>query len=76
MIRTRTGFGCHPPGSNLGHMFGPLNGVRTALVIAAGVAALLAAALGQWIVTLVLLIGVVIHGLGWLYLYRQSTRPD
>ncbi len=55
-------------------MFGPLNGVRTALVIAAGVTALLAAALGQWVVTLVLLIGVAIHGLGWLYLYRQSQR--
>jgi hypothetical protein len=55
-------------------MFGPLNGVRTALVIAAGLAGLLAAALGQWIVTLVLLIGVAIHGLGWLYLYRQSQR--
>lgn len=57
-----------------GPMFGPLNGVRTALVIAAGLAGLLAAALGQWIVTLVLLIGVAIHGLGWLYLYRQSQR--
>ena len=55
-------------------MFGPLNGVRTALVIAAGVTALLAAVLGQWVVTLVLLIGVAIHGLGWLYLYRQGQR--
>lgn len=55
-------------------MFGPLNGVRTALVIAAGLAALLAAAYGEWIVTLVLLTGVAIHGLGWLYLYRQNQR--
>ena len=57
-------------------MFGPLNGVRTALVITAAVTALLAAALGQWVVTLVLLAGVAIHGLGWLYLYRQGPVKD
>lgn len=55
-------------------MFGPLNGVRTALVIAAGLTALLAAAFGQWIVTTVLLVAVAVHGLGWLYLYRQAQR--
>ncbi len=52
-------------------MFGPLNGVRTALVIAAIVAALVAAAMGRWIVTLVLGLGVAAHAAGWLYLYRQ-----
>lgn len=55
-------------------MFGPLNGVRTALVIAAALAALMAAAFGQWVVTFVLLLAVGIHGLGWLYLYRQANR--
>jgi hypothetical protein len=54
-------------------MFGPLNGVRTALVTAAALAALLAGVLGQWIVAVVLLLGVAVHGLGWLYLYRR--RP-
>lgn len=54
-------------------MFGPLNGVRTALVIGAAMAAIVAAILGQWIVTAVLLLGVAGHGLGWLYLYRQQN---
>ncbi|MDH4309395.1 MAG: hypothetical protein OEX04_18145 [Acidimicrobiia bacterium] len=52
-------------------MFGPLNGVRTALVVAAAVAAALAAAFGQWVMALVLLAGVVAHGFGWWYLYRR-----
>lgn len=57
-------------------MFGPLNGVRTALVILAGVAAVIAAGLGEPIVAGVLAIGVGLHGLGWWYLYRQNTdRP-
>lgn len=56
-------------------MFGPLNGVRTALVIAAGFTALVAAILGYWTVTTVLALAIAIHGLGWLYLYRQhQTR--
>ena len=52
-------------------MFGPLNGVRTALVIAAAVAAGLAAIFGQWIMAGMLLLGVIGHGFGWLYLYRR-----
>ena len=56
-------------------MFGPLNGVRTALVGGAILAAIVAAALGQWVVTIVLGLAVAIHGLGWLYLYRQRA-PD
>jgi hypothetical protein len=55
-------------------MFGPLNGVRTALVIGAALAALVGAALGHWAVTLVLGLGVAVHGLGWLYLYRLGQR--
>lgn len=57
-------------------MFGPLNGVRTALVGMAGVAAIAAALFGHWIVTLMLGLGVAIHGLGWLYLYRQAKTHN
>ena len=53
-------------------MYGPLNGVRAALVTLAVLAALGAAVLGHWIVTLVLGIGVALHGLGWLYLAQQA----
>jgi hypothetical protein len=58
-------------------MFGPLNGVRTALVVLAALAALVAIALGQWVMALALLAGVTVHGLGWLYLYRrhQASAP-
>jgi hypothetical protein len=67
---------CPVAGSEAYHdlMFGPLNGVRTALVIGAGLAAVLAAVLGQWAVTLVLGLGIAIHGLGWLYLYRRHQE--
>lgn len=53
--------------------FGPLNGVRTALVIAAAVAALAAFGFGYWVAGLILLAGVAIHGLGWLYLSRRRS---
>lgn len=58
----------------IGRMFGPLNGVRVALVAAAAVAALIAAAQGQWVVTLVLGLGVAVHGAGWWYLYQRVQR--
>lgn len=54
-------------------MFGPLNGVRTALVILAGLAAVVAATLGEPVVASVFAVGVGLHGLGWWYLYRQHT---
>ena len=58
-------------------MYGPLNGVRSALVTLAVIAALFAAVLGHWLVTaLVLLIGVALHGLGWLYLGSQQSKID
>lgn len=59
-------------------MFGPLNGVRTALVIAAGVAALVSLIAGYVEAALVLLAGVALHGAGWLYLYskREHTPAD
>lgn len=56
-------------------MFGPLNGVRTALVIMAAVAGMAAAFLGQWVVTTMLFLGVAMHGLGWWYLWRHR-QPD
>jgi hypothetical protein len=55
-------------------VFGPLNGVRVALVCLAVVAAIAALIAGYPLVTAVLLAGVAIHGLGWLYLYRQHLR--
>lgn len=54
--------------------FGPLNGVRVGLVTAAFMAAVLAAALGQWLVAVVLGVGIAVHGLGWWYLYRTHQR--
>ena len=53
-------------------IFGPLNGVRVALVSTAVIAALAAFALGYTEAGLVLIAGVAVHGLGWLYLYRKS----
>lgn len=52
-------------------MFGPLNGVRTGLVIAAAITGIMAAILGQWAVTAALGAGIAVHGLGWLYLYQR-----
>jgi ABC-type proline/glycine betaine transport system permease subunit len=53
-------------------MFGPLNGVRVALVSAAAVAALAAFFVGFTGAGVVLLVGVGVHGLGWLYLYTKQ----
>ncbi len=55
-------------------MFGPLNGVRTALVIGAAVAALVSLFAGHTGAAGILLLGVAIHGLGWLYLYAMRNR--
>ncbi len=56
-------------------MFGPLNGVRSALVIAAFLTAILAGVLGFWSAAGVLLAAVAVHGLGWLYLWKRSQSP-
>lgn len=56
-------------------MFGPLNGVRTALVVAAAVAAIASFIVGAPVAGLVLLAAVLVHGLGWLYLYGQREKP-
>ena len=55
-------------------MFGPLNGVRVALVAAAAIAAIVALGAGFTLAGLVLLVGIAVHGLGWLYLYRQGDQ--
>jgi 4-hydroxybenzoate polyprenyltransferase len=55
-------------------MFGPLNGVRVALVAAAAIAAVVALGAGFTLAGLVLLVGIAVHGLGWLYLYRQGDE--
>jgi ABC-type proline/glycine betaine transport system permease subunit len=57
-------------------MFGPLNGVRTALVIAAGIAALAAAIVGEWVMASLLAAGVAVHGIGWWYLWKQRPPVD
>lgn len=59
-----------------GVMFGPLNGVRIALVSAAAVAGLAAILSGYVGAGLVLLVGVGIHGLGWLYLYNKARSSS
>jgi hypothetical protein len=59
-----------------GPMFGPLNGPRVALVGAACLAGLAALIVGYPGASIVLFSAVAIHGLGWLYLYRQrDNRP-
>ena len=57
-------------------MFGPLNGVRTALVIAAALAAIASLIAGYPAAAAVLALGVGIHGLGWLYLYATRDRAN
>jgi type III secretory pathway component EscV len=59
-------------------VFGPLNGVRTALVIAAALAAVVSLIAGYPAAAAVLSLGIAIHGLGWLYLYakRDRVEPD
>lgn len=52
-------------------MFGPLNGVRTALVVTVVIAALAAVLLGQYLVAVVFAAGVVVHGFGWWYLSKH-----
>ena len=57
-------------------MFGPLNGVRTALVILAAMAAVLAFVFGQWFMGVMLLAAVAVHGGGWWYLYRRHEMEQ
>ena len=52
-------------------MFGPLNGVRTGLVVAAALTGITAALLGQGTAAALLGTGVLVHGVGWWYLYQR-----
>lgn len=62
--------------THTGDVFGPLNGVRTALVIGALLAALVAVVTGRPAAAGVLLLGVALHGAGWLYLYGEARRGE
>ena len=64
--------GKDPPTATLAVMYGPLNGVRAALVACAVLAAIAAGALGYWTAALVLLAGVAVHGAGWFYLAAKA----
>lgn len=55
-------------------MFGPLNGVRTVLVVGAAIASLLALMLGYPIVAVVLGVGIAAHVGLWVWLYQR--RPQ
>jgi hypothetical protein len=57
-------------------VFGPLNGVRTALVIAAVLAAVVSLIAGYPGAAIVLMVGVAIHGAGWYYLYITRDRAE
>jgi hypothetical protein len=61
---------------NVIDVFGPLNGVRTALVVAAALAALVSLIAGYPAAALVLFVGIVAHGLGWLYLYVHRDEAN
>jgi hypothetical protein len=55
-------------------MFGPLNGVRTALVIGAALAAIVSLFAGYPEAAAILGVGILVHGLGWGYLYLNRDR--
>lgn len=61
---------------NVDLVFGPLNGVRTALVIIAVLASIVSVIAGYPGAALVLMAGVAVHGLGWYYLYVTRDRAD
>ncbi len=57
-------------------MFGPLNGVRVALVITAAMAALAAVLIGEYLGAAVLAAAIGLHGLGWWFLWREHERSS
>jgi len=57
-------------------MFGPLNGVRVALVVAAFLTAIVSALLGHALAAAILLAAVAVHGAGWWYLYQRHTSDS
>lgn len=55
-------------------IYGPLNGVRAALVAGAVVAALIGAWLGWWIVTIVLGLAIAAHALLWRWMWDRAQQ--
>ena len=53
-----------------------LNTLRAILVAFAAVAAVLLGLRGEWTPALVLTVGIVAHGLLWVYLWRQRRRDS
>lgn len=75
-IKARLWHDLAPNARNLTPVFGPLNGVRTALVIAAALAALVSLIAGHPGAAAILGLGIAIHGLGWLYLYTHREHAE
>lgn len=48
-----------------------INTLRGLLVAGAGLAAVIAAALGQWLAATILLVGIAFHAALWVQLYRN-----
>lgn len=53
-----------------------LNTLRAILVAFAAVAAVLLGVRGEWAPAIVLSVGIVAHGLLWMYLWRQQRRDS
>ena len=53
-----------------------LNTLRAILVTFAAVAAVLLGVRGEWAPAIVLSVGIVAHGLLWMYLWRQRRRDS
>ena len=53
-----------------------LNTLRAILVAFAAVAAVLLGVRGEWAPAIVLFVGIVAHGLLWMYLWRQRRRDS
>lgn len=45
-------------------------------MVAAAIAAIAAAVLGEWVMAGLLAAGVALHGLGWWYLWKQRPPAD
>ncbi len=55
-------------------MYGPLNGVRIALVVLAVIAVVTASVIGQTLGALILAAAVGVHAYGWMYLKRKAQE--
>jgi hypothetical protein len=56
-------------------MFGPLNGVRTALVAGAVICSIVALIMGRPIVAAVLSVGIAAHAALWWWMYQHRDDP-